>query len=287
MNKINQFILYFMLISLAGMVAVSCQKMDRPKLPADFPQDPPPAPYSPLKDYWAFDGNLDDQGQYQATGTGTGISYVDGISGQAVQIGDGGGIVIAQIDDSIATPGDITVAFWMKGAPGPVDGGAQGIFDLANSAALWGNLSIFLESYNDPDDPNAAFMKLHFWNDNVSENQEQWIAGSEVQLKNVLGKWTHVALTYTSASSAVSLYIDGEPTAVHDWVLNDGNYGTLKFNNFGGIALGTFGFMATPNISGDDPQGWAKSFDGALDNVRIYNVALSQSEVKQLFDNKQ
>jgi hypothetical protein len=260
--------------------------MDRPKLPADYPQDPPPPPYSILKDYWTFDGNLRDTGQYRAVTSGKNITFVPGVSGQAAQIGDGGYIVVPTIDDSLSKPGSLSIAFWMKGATGPVQGGAQGIFAIANSKQFWGNVEIFLENYSDATDPNAVFMKIHLFNANVSGGGEVWLQGNEVKLKNVLGKWTHIALTYDAATSKISLYKDGDVTAVNGMVLGGGNYGSLKFDNFGGIAIGTYAFQTTPSLTNHGPESWAKSFNGALDNFRIYNKAISASDVKDLYNNK-
>jgi hypothetical protein len=286
MKIYQKTLIYFVSILVIGMAMNSCQKMDRPKLPADYPQDPPPPPYSILKDYWSFDGNVRDTGQYRAVTTAKNVTYVDGAQGQAAQIGDAGYIVAPVVDDSLKTPGSLTIAFWMKGATGPVQGGAQGIFAISNSTQFWGNVEIFLENYKDDADPNAVFMKIHLFNANVAGGGEVWLQSDDVKLKDVLGKWTHIALTYDASTSKISLYKDGAPTGVNGMELGNGNYGDLKFDNMNGLVIGSFAFQTDPSLTNHGPEGWAKSFNGALDNFRIYNKSLSAADIKNLYDNK-
>lgn len=273
MNKIQYslFILFTILIS-------ACQKMERPKL-GDYPKDPPKPPYSILKSYWTFDGHARDTGQYRAVATTKNVTYVDGVKGQAAKIGDGGYIMIPTIDDSMATPGSLTVAFWLNGK-GPVTGGAQGLFALANKNAFWGNVEIFLENLENGDE---AFVKVHLLNGSLPKDKEEnWI---EQKIPGLLNKWSHLAITYNAENSKFVMYANGEP--VKEAVLNAGNYGPLKFKDFNGIVLGSFAFQTDPSLTNHGPEGWARSFNGALDNFRVYNVALNADEVKKLYVNKE
>ena len=269
-----------------GLLFSACQKLEIPPL-GDYPEDPPPPPYSILKSYFTFDNTDRDTGQYRLPVTSANITYVTGISGQAAQIGDAGYIVSTKLADSIKTIGSFSLAFWMKGAPGPVQNGAQGIFAISNGDQFWGNLEIFLENYDDATDPNAAWIKIHLFNANVTGGGEEWIADDNTKLKDVLGKWTHIALTYDATTSKLTLYKDGMPTAVADKVLGGGNYGNVRFAAVTGLVLGSFAFQTDPSLTNHGPEGWAKSFNGALDNFRIYNVAISAADVMSLYTNKE
>jgi len=290
--KIIQPLLY-MIICL-GLLMISCQKMEHPPL-GEIIYDPLPPPLSILdsKSYWPFDGNARDTGEYKSVSTVKNVSYVPGVAavptvtgGEAAQIGANGYVAVSSVNDGLKTPGSISIAFWMKGATGPVQGGAQGLFAMSNSTQFWGNLEIFLENYTDAADPNAVFMKIHFLNANVAGGGEQWIADDNVKIKNVLGKWTHIALTYNAATSKATLYKDGAPTLVNNTVLGGGTYGNLKFDNLTGIVLGSFAFQTTPSFTNHGPESWAKSFNGALDQFRIFTRALTATEVQNLFTNK-
>src|SRR5215218_9315029 len=113
--KLNRTLLFCIVFAFAGSLAItSCQKLDRPEL-KELILDPPPPPYSPLKSFWAFEGNTGDSGQYRSSATPKNITYTAGITGQAAQIGADGYILVPSINDSLKTPGSFTIAFWMNG----------------------------------------------------------------------------------------------------------------------------------------------------------------------------
>ena len=282
-----------LIMAAISILVAGCQKLDRPALRPIIP-DPTPPPFSALKSYWQFNGNSTDEGESKLSSTTKNITYVTGISGQAAKIGADGYILLKAIGDTVKYPnefvglpadtlrnlGSFSIAFWMNGV-GPVQGGAQGLFAISHKTQFWGNLEIFLENYNSGDD---AFFKLHLFNDNISGGGEQWIADNAMQFTGVLNKWTHVAFTYDASNSTFRAYIDG--ARKDERVLNNGNYGNIKFKDFNGMVLGSFAFQTTPSLTNHGPESWAKSFNGSLDNFRIYNRSLSQAEITDLFSNK-
>lgn len=276
-NKItrNSLLLLTVILTLAG-----CQKMTRPEL-KELILDPPPPPYSILKSFWEFENNTRDTGQYRTQMTDKAITYVTGVKGQAAKIGADGYSFSNKINDSLTKPGSLTVAFWMNGV-GPVQGGAQGLFAISKNDEFWGNFEMFLENLNNGAE---AFLKVHLWNSNAADGKgEEW---NEIKIPGALNKWTHLAVTYNAADSKLTIYADGVPTAINGKVLGGGTYGPLRWKNASGIALGTFAFQTSPSLTNHGPESWAKSFNGSLDQVRVYNVALSAAEIKNLFDTKQ
>ncbi len=297
MMKFNHKISGGMMLILAFCMAfVSCQKMKRPEL-KELILDPPPPAYNPLKSFWSFDNTLADAGENKFTGTGSNLSYVAGINGQAIKVGPGGYLLLKGKDtvkaangfvsipaDTLKALGSYTLSFWMNGV-GPVQGGAQGVFAISNSKEFWGNLEIFLENWSNTSDPSEAFLKVHMFNAGVaSGNGEEW---NEVKIPNALNKWTHIAITYDASTSKLSVFADGQATALNNKVLGGGNYGKIKFNDFNGMVLGSFAFQTAPSLTTHGPEPWAKSFNGALDQFRIYNRALTAAEVQTLFTSKQ
>lgn len=270
-----------LLILSFGVAITACQKLERPEL-KELILDPPPPPYSILKNFWAFENNAGDSGQYRSKVVEKNITYVAGITGQAAKIGEDGYVLVTAVNDSLKTPGSLTIAFWMNGV-GPVQGGSQGLFALSNKSEFWGNMEMFLENLNNGAE---AFLKIHMYNAGVaSGNGEEW---TEVKIPNALNKWTHIAVTYNAANSQLSVYADGQPTTINQKVLSGGNYGPLKFNNVNGLVLGTYQFETDPSLTtSHGKEDWAKSFNGALDQFRIYNVSLSAAEVTALFNSKQ
>ena len=84
-----------------------------------------------------------------------------------------------------------------------------------------------------------------------------------------VNQWTHVVLTYdrTSTSNVPTLYVNASSTPVFPLVSPSGT--TLSDDS------------ASLNIGG--VTGFTNSFNGSLDDVRIYNRILSATEVKQLY----
>ncbi len=283
------------LVLLMGLAITSCQKLSRPVL-KELILDPDPPAYSDLKAFWSFENNLTDAGESKFASTPTGVTYVPGINGQAAKIGTGGYILVPGKDlitypngfigkpgDTLTSLGSYTLAFWMNGV-GPVDGGAQGLFAISNKVEFWGNLELFLENDNNPLDQSEAFLKVHMFNAGVaSGNGEEW---NEVKIPGALNKWTHIAVTYDATTSRFSIYANGAPTAIANKVLGGGNYGKLKFKNFNGMVIGTYQFQTTPTLSNHGPEGWARSFNGALDQFRLYNRSLSPAEINDLYTTK-
>jgi hypothetical protein len=293
--KIAKRALGVILVSLAFS---ACQKMQRPEL-KELILDPPPPPYSDLKSFWSFENNLTDAGENKLTSTQKNVTYVTGINGQAAKIGPGGYILLKATGDTVVYQngfkglpadtlknlGSYTLSFWMNGV-GPVKDGAQGLFSISNKNQFWGNLDLFLENDDNAADPSEAFLKVHMFNASVSSgNGEQW---NEVKIPGALNKWTHIAITYSAATSQFSIFADGQPTSIHNKALSDGGkpYGKLKFNDFNGMVLGTYQFQTDPSLTNHGPEGWARSFNGALDQFRIYNRALSDAEILDLFTTK-
>lgn len=297
----NKAVKYLIIVLAFGFAFNACQKLERPVL-KELILDPDPPPYNSEKSFFAFENTTDDAGENKLTSTNSNTSYVAGITGQALQIGAGGYLAFDLKDlvtypngyigrpiDTLSKLGSFTLSFWMNGAGasagGPITDGAQGVFAISNKDQFWGNLEIFLENYSDPTDANAVWMKIHMFNSAISGGGEQWTADDNTKLKNVLNKWTHIALTYDAATSSLSLYKDGMPTGINNKVLSS-NYGKISFSGVTGMVLGSFAFQTNPPFTNHGPEPWARSFNGALDQFRIYNVALSAAEINNLFTSK-
>lgn len=94
-------------------------------------------------------------------------------------------------------------------------------------------------------------------------------------------EWFHVARTYDAATGAWGVYVDGVLT--HDGVAMDGElpFGDLDFNSPTMTALYIGGWAAI--IDGVNNQDWMTYFNGSIDEVRMYNRALTAEELGQLW----
>jgi hypothetical protein len=94
------------------------------------------------------------------------------------------------------------------------------------------------------------------------------------------GVWHQVVFSYDATASTATLYRDG--------VQFDKKTGeTISFDgNMSQVVVG--GFQEAVNIVDTYSNNtWMSGFPGALDQIRLYNNALSASDVQNLYNTKQ
>ena len=281
MQKNKSLFLYFSGLTLAVITLFSCQKKFDEN---DYKPDKPYGGYtssaeiapSNLVAYWNFDNTLNDSIQ-NLTGTNAGTTFVNGKKGQALQ-GDSSSYVLYTNPGSIVNLKAVTISFWMN-APQNLHYG-YGIFSLNNANDFWGSLDIYLDNGGTADTAN---LRVHINNGNA-KNSGQF---QGVKVGNAWNKWVHMAVTYdssTTASTNFAIYANG--SSVYSTQLKDttNNYGPLKFVNATAMVIGSWQFQTNPSLTTSATgQPWAGGFADALDNFRIYDRALSASDVSSLF----
>jgi hypothetical protein len=276
---------------------------------ADYGDDFKPSPPPPIGNYnvsndvgkdaiiakWSFEGILKDSvGGITAT-KDTAETYTAGRQGfgQALKLKEGAYVVYGNAGAQIPALQSFTVSFWMYGATS--SGAARGIFSLNRTDDFWGNLDIYQENYTA--DNSTVFFKVHIYNDAAKSWKGQF---TDTKIANAVGKWVHVAITYDGGSSAFRVYANNQLQTVNtagnqpsttptlhgdDPAVNPGAaYGPLKFLNATSMVMGTWQFQTNPSLtSGAGSQSWAGSFLGSIDEFRIFNRALTATEVTALF----
>lgn len=86
------------------------------------------------------------------------------------------------------------------------------------------------------------------------------------------GKWQHVAGTYDGGMMRLWVWKPGD--ALHSEIASTAKTGTIAVDPTVTVAIGNNG----PGL----PGGLSKTFHGAIDDVRIYNAALSQEQMVAL-----
>jgi len=278
----NIFRISGVVVIMSALIATGCQKMDRPEL-GDYPQDANP-PGGPLKFFAAFDGestnplmNAVDSIRANFPSDNP-LQSVDGISGMGVQGEPGKAINYASAND-FKSATSFTIAFWMKRA---VNSNTEFIFGLMDDTySGWHYSAIFMMMEHAT--PTDATVKIGI--------MDQWLefaGGNKLQRPIFDGNWHHWAMTYDETTSKMTYYFDGvkidAPASVTD-VKNGGNpRGPLNLTKATNLVIGGWNKHANLSGPGDD---WISSFQGNLDQFRMYNTVLSATEIKELFDNKQ
>lgn len=165
------------------------------------------------------------------------------------QVGTPGGHTAFTLTPSMFSGGQgWTVAYWWKGDQDP--GGSTNIL-TGYGACQW------LHLYHAVD-PNGTM-----WNYNCGGNACNFSAGA--------GVWRHYAGSYNAQTTAIMAYVDGNP---YTCATAGGS------PNFSFVALALNGVYETPTLPMVN-----RGATGHFDDVRVYSRALSDSDVRLLYDN--
>ncbi len=279
----------YILTAAVIILAVSCQKMSRPAL-ADYPKDNNP-PGGPLKFYTAFDGTSTDplrnavdsiRANFPSANPFTSIA---GINGKGVQGVDQKGIKFSSAND-FAGASSFTVSFWEKNTV-PTGGSPQWLFSLP-SKDYWHQSALFAMIDHDGAGSTASLAVFKFA---IHDQWFEFTPGNGMMPGNLLNNsWHHIALVYNETTSKVTYYIDGVALTglssnLTD-VKNSGNpRGPAGFKNTYNFVVG--GWNKHADLGNGAPgDGWIQSWQGGLDQFRLYSKALAASEVQALYNSK-
>jgi hypothetical protein len=257
---------------MAFLTITSCQKMSRPAF-SDYPKDSNP-PGGPLKFYVAFDGttsnplmNAVDSTRANFPSTNTG-AYEDGISGKCYK-GAANKFAKYAGANEFTKANSFTISFWIKKTPQAAGSGTNFAFCLNKKDYSWTNAKLFLEfeDWSTTSLGNCKFYIMDQWVEYINANG----------MPNVLnGSWHHLAFTYTGSSSTLKAYIDGNLFKSN--VI--GGLGNINFGDFDDFTIGG------PSQYTHDKNTWMNFWEGNIDQFRLYNTVLTDSEVNALFTGK-
>lgn len=282
-------IIKYTFCSLAISIAIgACQKLDRPAL-GDYPKDTNPTD-GPLRFYTAFDGTTPDPlmnavDSIKATFPASNpLTQIDGVSGKAVEGVDQQAILYPSAND-FAKASSFTIAFWEKNGV-PTGGSPQFVFSLA-SKDYWHQSALFMLV-----DHDAAGSTVDSAATSLVIQDNWFVAHDNERLPGHLlnGEWHHLAITYDASTSKITYYVDGNKvTNVSDasstWLTNGVPHGAASFQDTYGFVVG--GWNKHANLGNGAPtDAWIQSWQGGLDQFRLYNKALTDSEIQALYNSK-
>ncbi len=278
MTKATQiFTKVFLGLSLVAFMT-SCQKMKKPDY-ADYPADANP-PGGPLKFYASFDGTSADplmngvdsiRANFPASNP---LTSVAGISGKAIQGSDGKAVLYPSAND-FKDATSFSISFWLKNTAQA--GRTEFLFSLADDTYGWSRSAAFVLVENQ----TAANTTMKFG------LMDQWLEGT-FNKPMFDGNWHHIVYVYDQTTSKMTYYFDGAVvtgmTATQTDVKNGGNpRGAINFSNANKFILAGWNKHANADGPTDD---WVKSYNGAMDQFRLYGKALTASEVSALYGSR-
>lgn len=250
--------------------------------------------------YWNFDGNANET-KMGMTATSNAVTYTTGVRGQAYQGGTGAYATLAiPTADTAALStglGSYSISFWYKMPSQQPDGNPGGVFFLSGTNTL--NELIYEFEHYAPVSGDSVNFHNGFTNLGSAGWQGFTMAAWDT---SGIAKWVHLTATYDGTSSTYVVYENGTPiynASAWGYLLSNILYqgannppgsditqGPIKWTGDAPktIYIGTwpptlYGVSATLGANG--------CFLGNIDELRVFNKALSQQEVAGLFLNGQ
>jgi hypothetical protein len=205
----------------------------------------PPPPSSNIVGFWAFDGDATDSSGNGNDGTVSGATYVPGVNGSAVDFNSAGDYVRVDYDNTL----DLTDAFTFSSWVYPRSYGWNTVYGR------------ILDKGSD------AYL-FYLLNDSSQEAFATYLGQRYPSNNNIieLNKWQHISVTFNSSlsSNQIKFYLNGLPagTATRS---TDTNANT------------------NPLYIGNRAAG-GRTFDGLMDEVKIWNRDLTASEINNEFN---
>jgi len=177
--------------------------------------------------------------------------------------------VLTAPSNAIKNMQSFTITEWIKTPPPST--GIIDIFTLSNATQFWGNIEIFFE--NGSDNTNGK-LRVHIYQNGGDHTY------SLDGVPNLFNTWVNISVTYDATSSILTVYANG--SKVGSGTVS-GVSGPLSFANVGNIVFGTTQFQTAPSqTSATTAQPWASFLTGQIDEVRVYNKALTASDLQAM-----
>jgi hypothetical protein len=269
-----QKILFAALILAAALFA-SCKKDNGPVDPYEGKTNPSTICQANLIAHFPFDGAATEMiNNIEPTRVGEGVAYEKGRRGQAYKGAPKNELVYdAAKIPAIATLKDFSFACWFKHQAVPQSSApVPYFFGLTNTEDFWGQLAFVLDR-GGADNTDSLAVK-------VAINGDMW---AEYGLQSVFpaNRWIHVVASFKQVADTlqtIDMYVNGVPVEeLHrDFI-------SRPATDFSRTTMVLFGQWRQKALEGATDE-WMGDMDGDLDEVRLYNTALTAEEAKALYD---
>jgi hypothetical protein len=276
----------FVTILMFGLILTSCKKDPDPNAGKT---DPSTIATANLIAYFSFESEPAVGAAVEKSNST--ITYVKKVGGASFVVGRRGNgykgaATEAYLEYNVAagtalkTLDEFSMSCWIK-TPATTSGAAK-IFSLNGGDVFMGNLVLMQESQALGD---SVDMKMFLFDNSSAAWKGQDIRKQSVKFLN--DKWYHLVGIYRKSTSTMEFYANGA-LVLTSIRYSDGVPVSGPQPVLGAITLGSdmtklhFGAWAQ-QIAGA-PEGWMTYFKGIVDEYRIYNKALSATEVKALYD---
>jgi hypothetical protein len=283
-----------------GLIALNSCSKDEAKLPPiNGYNNSNEVAKSNLIAHWTFDGTTNEAVSGTAPTTTVGNSFTTGTKGQALALTNGYLVYpsINALNTANAFP-DVTVSLWVKIANnGTSQTNVFGITQSKDVQTDWntGPLNVYVETGNNKVGSDTLQLHANFatYIDNTRYNGDNvnnyGVRGTDFQTVTDGGKWMHYVMRYDGTGSLIDLFADG--------VRVSNNNFRHRTRDVNGTATGLGPIVVTPptqvvvgawpnatsGFANSAAQTWQGLMTGDVDEIRVYNKALSDSDIGSLY----
>ncbi len=250
--------------------------------------------------HWTFDDTNNERLSSTApTKTVGTVGFTTGKVGKALQLTKGGIVypAIAKIN-TVNALNNFTISMWVdiRGQKGVVGGGYTSLFGIIPTATdFWGNIQATVETGRHLPGSDTVEFK-NYLNTTMPDNSQRGEDNVALFNKDAAttdgngqtgayfkgGKeWALYTMSWEGSTGLFKLYANG--VSVGGYTKRGVTAGVLKMRV---PALAVFGSMASSDLgfaSATRPD-WAPLATASIDDVRVFNTALSQAEVTALYN---
>jgi len=295
--RMNQLLTLVSSIIIAGTIS-SCKKSTSSLPPIGGYDNSDQVGAANLLAHWTFDGSANESISGTAPTTSNGTSFVTGVKGQGVSMANGYILYPSTISKlNVASWGSVTVSLWIK-----VDNNgstATSFFALTQPTNLQGDwnqgpLNVYAETAHPTatDDTLVLHSAFHVYSggnysvggDNIND---YGVRGTDFQTVHGTNQWVHYVMRYDGTQSNIDLYADGVRVSNNNF----------RNRTVGNPAVGIGSFVTNPpsqvllgawpnsnvGYTNSAPQSWQGNLTGSIDEIRVWNTALSESDISSLY----
>jgi len=210
-------------------------------------------------------------GPSEIFGTATNLpSFVTGKIGKAIYFSNGSHLEISNYTAGDLLGKQLSIAVWVK-----PDSTRAGNYIMSYN--YWNSWKFQLQEQNKP------FFTIH-------TNADGWVdADNQMDISAPNKAWTHLVVTLNMDTKILTFYVNGVSTMVWDATTKPGLTGTgpWVYKNTLPLMIGACTTYAEANaewtwVWAKTPANW-DGFVGAMDELKVYNVALTDGQVAKLY----
>jgi len=232
--------------------------------------------------HWGFEGDGKETKSGAVPASSTNATYETGAKGKGVKFTKG--FLAYNAITALNSLPNMSVTAWVNvdnnsGAPGV----PTSFFTMSRPNEWAGNINLMSETGWRKAGRDTLIVKGLIVSNKAGSPNFQDVrnepSNGGVQVVNGINKWTHIVMSYDATSEKFKVYANGVKVSNPDWETR-ATTGPLTFYSPTKPVIGAWG---TNVAGGGTAEGWQVPMTGSMDEVRVFNKALTDAEINSLY----